>query len=152
MNGGDGESERWRGGSGMAAAAATAMTAAAARASLSTTAIFFTPHPRPRPPPSPACLSSLEGRAERRMIKKMEATQSSRPRRPFIYSETITLASTCTLLQTANLGSRARRQCRDGGATNLRIILFPLLPPHRPPVGVFVREKNKSNVSQSAAF
>lgn len=64
------------------------------------------PHPRPLPPPSPACLSSLEGRAERRMIKKMEATQSSRQRRPFIYSKTITLASTCTLLQTANLGSR----------------------------------------------
>lgn len=55
------------------------------------------------PLPSPSSLSSLGGVNGMGDDKKMEATQSSRQRCPFIYSKTITLGSTCTLPQTTNL-------------------------------------------------
>lgn len=43
----------------------------------------------------------------------MEATQSSRQRCSFIYFKTITLASTCTLLQTTNLGFQPAEQSQE---------------------------------------
>lgn len=112
------------------------------------------PHHSPHPPPNTTttvpCLRSLEGRAERRMIKKMEATQSSRQRRPFIYSETITSASTRTLLQTANLGSRPCLPAGSGGGGEMEAQQTSSTSPplFRRLVG-FLLENNVSDVSQS---
>lgn len=87
MNGGDGESERWARGKRDGSGGDDGGGGGGGSGLFVYHCHLLPPrsrsHPRPRPPPSPACLSSLEGRAERRMIKKNGSHSEFKAEAPF---------------------------------------------------------------------